>query len=96
MYSLAKIKEAVMDSLMVSIDYDNHGLLSTRKLRESSWDVLRSCDVRIDRRNNVVRVGGVEVWSIQRRFSARKVNLCYPELKPTLIELEGAAALRKR
>lgn len=83
-----KLENAILDRLMESIDRDNNGMLATHR---ASWDSLAMLTrEKITIRRDVVEKDGVPIYRIERRFSHKKINLCYPELKPRLVKIETA------
>ena len=83
-----KLENAILDRLMESIDRDNNGMFATHK---ASWDSLAMLTrEKITIRRDVVEKDGVPIYRIERRFSRKKINLCYPELKPRLVKIETA------
>lgn len=77
-----KIKDAVMDTLKARIAYANDGMMSTVKASEQSHKIMAQCKVKID--GNTVTQNGELMFSIHRRYSAKKTQGCYRELTPTL------------
>lgn len=80
-----QIENAILDSLMESIDYRNNGM--TARYR-ASWDSIATLSrEKIRIRGDVVEKDGRPIYKIERRYSRKKINLCYPELKPRLIAI---------
>jgi hypothetical protein len=83
-----KLENAILDRLMESIDRDNNGMNARYK---ASWDSLAMLTrEKITIRRDVVEKAGVPIYKIERRYSRRKINLHYPELKPRLVKIEAA------
>ncbi len=77
-----KIKDAVMDTLKARIAYANDGMMSTVKASEQSHKIMAQYKVKIE--GNTVTQNGEPMFSIHRRYSAKKTHGCYRELTPTL------------
>lgn len=77
-----KIKDAVMDTLKARIAYANDGMMSTVKASEQSHKIMAKYKVKIE--GNTVTQNGEPMFSIHRRYSAKKTQGCYRELTPTL------------
>ena len=78
-----EIKKAVLDVIMASIDKGNYAMLSTRKASYHSYKILATEKVQI-KGNNIMQDGKL-VGVIKRRYSSRKVQLMYKELKPCIV-----------
>lgn len=89
-----EIKKAVMDVVMDGIKRTNYHN-DTFGGRMNGWGpvmatrMLWENGIRV--KDNSVEQNGVTIAKIHRRYSQRKVHLCYRELKPTIEWLEEAA-----
>jgi len=89
-----ELKKAVMEVVMDGIKRSNYhndtfggrmgGCGPVQAIR-----MLYESKIRV--KDNCVEQYGVKVAVIHRRYSQRKVRLCYKELKPTIEWLEEAA-----
>lgn len=80
------IKNAVMESLMCGIDVANYGMRSTKILSDYSFGILMNNRIRIHK--DKVFKDGIEVATIERRYSSRKTCGNYKELKPKVTWLK--------
>lgn len=81
-YDEKQIRDAIMDVLQKRIAYSNDGMRSTVRAAYSSISLLAKLNIKIAG-NTVTRDGRI-IYNIRRRYSAKKVQGCYRELKPTL------------
>ena len=89
-----EIKKAVMEVLLDGIKRTNYHN-DTFGGRMSGWGPVQATRMlwenKIKITDYAVTKDGVKVATIHRRYSQRKVHLCYRELKPTIEWLEEAA-----
>ena len=89
-----ELKAAVMEVLLDSIKRTNYQN-DTFGGHMSGWGPVRATRMlhenKVRIKDNVVEQDGVKVATIHRRYSQRRVHLCYRELKPTIEWLEEAA-----
>lgn len=81
-YNEKQIRDAIMDVLAERIAYNNDGMRSTIRATYSSINLLAKLKIKIAG-NTVMRDDQI-IYNIRRRYSAKKVQGCYRELKPTL------------
>lgn len=80
------IKNAVMESLMCDIDVANYGMRSAKRLSDYSFGILMNNKIWIHK--DKVFKDGIEVATIERRYSSRKTCGNYKELKPKVTWLQ--------
>ena len=89
-----ELKKAVMEVVMDRIKRENY-FNDTFGGRMDGWGPVRAINMLWDNKIKVkdyhVEQDGRKVAVIHRRYSQRKVHLCYRELKPTIEWLEEAA-----
>lgn len=85
-YTEKQIKDAILDYLMQGIDQANKGVRSQYRIKDSTFDILVDFDIKVE--GDRVKMAGVPVYEIERRYSERKINGNYPELKPILRMIE--------
>ena len=86
LYNYLIINETVVlfrYAVFTSIDKGNYGMLSTREASYQSYKILATEKVQI-KGNNIMQDGKL-VGVIKRRYSSRKVQLMYKELKPCIV-----------
>lgn len=81
-YDEKQIRSAIMDVLQERIAYSNDGMRSTIRAAYSSISLLAKLNIKIA--GNTVTRDGQIIYNIRRRYSAKKVQGSYRELKPTL------------
>lgn len=81
-----ELKNAVLDSVMHQIDRSNNGMLSRYKVSASNMLLLYKNNIRVSLDKCIVynEETNEVIAKIKRKFSSRKTNLCYKELKPTI------------
>lgn len=88
------LKKAVMDVIMDGIKRTNYHN-DTFGGRMNGWGPVQATrmlyEYKIRVKDNYVELDGRKVAIIHRRYSQRRVHLCYRELKPTIEWLEEAA-----
>lgn len=83
-----EVKDAVMRCLMYNIDQENYGMFATRKYSWEDAHILKRNGVSIS--DSAVLVNDEIVYLIKRKYSSRKVDGMYKQLKPRLIPVNPA------
>lgn len=81
-YDEKQTRDAIMDVILERIAYSNDGMRSTVRATLSSTSLLAKLNIKIA--GNAVTRDGQIIYNIRRRYSAKKVQGGYRELKPTL------------
>ena len=82
-----EIKDAVNDILSTRIDAANYGMLSTKRTKISSINVLLKNNIKITQKmcNDDILKDGEVIGKVNYRYASTKRNGMYKMLKPQVI-----------
>lgn len=75
------LKQAIMTRLRIFIDHENKGLHSVCKSSFEVLEILYDNHISFDLKNNMVLRNKIPLYKITRRYSSRKTNGQYKQLK---------------